>query len=212
PRDRTHRDLYRPTVAGGRVCVVGCRAVLEFPTDTERGIDMTAQQYTQLELALVVVGVLMTFVPSYSRLRLAHISAVTRLGGVGGVVGWIRRLLPARVRGMLRRHDDVDPLRLAFSWELLAAGLRMGMPVPLAVRVAAEGAPGKVRTILLGAADRLALGADPADAWGMVSEHQETAQLGRIATRTARSGAAFAAAVTELAEEVRSTASDNARA
>src|SRR5699024_7167013 len=106
----------------------------------------------------------------------------------------------------------VDPLRLAFSWELLAAGLRVGMPVPLAVRVAAESAPGKVRTILLGAADRLALGADPADAWGMVSEYQETAQLGRIACRTARSGAALATAVTELGEEVRSTASDNARA
>lgn len=102
----------------------------------------------------------------------------------------------------------VDPLRLAAGWDLLAACLRAGMPVPTAIRVVADRIPGDGGTALRAAADLLALGADPADAWRPVADVPVTAAFARSAKRTARSGTELAAVATALADEVRVSASD----
>lgn len=104
------------------------------------------------------------------------------------------------------------PLRLAASWDLLAACLCAGMPVPSAVRAVAEDVPGAGSGALSKTADLIALGGDPVDAWEPALYCADTAALARVARRTTRSGAAMATAVAALADEVRNTAADAAEA
>ena len=103
---------------------------------------------------------------------------------------------------------EADPLVLAAAWDMFAACLRSGMPVPAAVRVAADRLSGRARAALVQAAELLALGADPAVAWQAASALPETTRLARAARGTARSGAALAQLVRELAAAQRATAAD----
>lgn len=151
--------------------------------------------------------------PNRSRVRLVHLgSAGTTVINRTAARGR-QRILAAVDRVVTgRRSAGADSLQLAVTWDLLAAGLRSGMPVPAAVRAAADTAPEGVRTVLLGTAERLALGTDPVDAWRGAAACHDTAELSRVACRTARSGAALAVAAAELAESVRASAGDRARA
>ncbi|WP_344871701.1 type II secretion system F family protein [Allokutzneria multivorans] len=106
--------------------------------------------------------------------------------------------------------SEADPLVLAAAWDMLAACLKSGMPVPVAVRVAAERLSGRTRAALVEAADLLALGADPAVAWRSAADLPETTRLARAARGTARSGAALAHLVHELAVALRATATERA--
>lgn len=105
-----------------------------------------------------------------------------------------------------------DPLLLASSWDLLAACLRGGLPVPSAVAAIAAEVPGEAGPALRQTAELIALGADPVQAWAPALKHPATARLARGARRTARSGAALAGVAENLANEVRAGADDLAEA
>ncbi|WP_086663162.1 type II secretion system F family protein [Lentzea kentuckyensis] len=112
----------------------------------------------------------------------------------------------------LREHDpprkkakSTGPFERAAAWDLLAACLRAGLPVPTAIEAVAVDELGQV-------ADLLKLGADPVTAWAPALDRPETAALARAARRTARSGAALARQAAELAERTRAAANDAAEA
>ena len=121
------------------------------------------------------------------------------------LTGW-----PAKLRR--RRATAQDPLRLASCWDLLAACLRGGLPVPLAVQAVADQLPGRAADALRHTAELLALGADPVAAWAPALAEPLTAELARGARRSARSGAALAAVAEGLATRVRAGADDLAEA
>jgi len=129
------------------------------------------------------------------------------LGGV--VFVGARRFLRRRAQ---LGSGQVDPLLLASSWDLLAACLRGGLPVPAAVAAIAAEIPGDAGPALRHTAELIALGADPVAAWVPALDHPATVQLARGARRTARSGAALAGVAETLANEVRAGADDLAEA
>ncbi|MQA09161.1 MAG: type II secretion system protein [Pseudonocardiaceae bacterium] len=108
--------------------------------------------------------------------------------------------------------QPLDRLRLAAGWDLLAACLRAGLPVPAAIRAIAGEMPGDAAGGLRASAELLALGAEPERAWQPALAHPATAQLARSARRTARSGTALADVSTALAERVRAEINDAAEA
>lgn len=128
------------------------------------------------------------------------------LGGV--VLVGARRLL----RSCSRRAKAPDPLQLASCWDLLAACLRGGLPVPAAVQAIAAQAPRQAADALDHTAELLALGADPVAAWAPALAEPLTAELARGARRSARSGAALAAVAEGLATRVRAAGDDLAEA
>ena len=105
-----------------------------------------------------------------------------------------------------------EPLALAGAWDLMAACLSAGLPVPPAVRAAADALPGPAGAALRRAGELLALGADPQQAWQPALECPDTARLARVARRSGRSGAALAAALAALATEVRAGARERSEA
>lgn len=111
-----------------------------------------------------------------------------------------------------RRRPRADSPRLAATWDLLAACLRAGLPVPTAIGAVAAGLSGPEGEALRAVAGLLALGAGPAEAWAPARECPATAPFARAAQRTARSGTALAEAAVELAEEVRSSWANRAEA
>lgn len=110
------------------------------------------------------------------------------------------------------REPKPDPLGLAATWDLLAACLRAGLPVPAAVTAIADDLPADAGRALRATADLLAMGADPVDAWAPAMACPHTATLARGARHTARSGTALADVVAALAETVRDSAGDAAEA
>ncbi|HVK20865.1 MAG TPA: type II secretion system F family protein [Actinokineospora sp.] len=153
--------------------------------------------------------------PPWRRVLLAALSAgaltYLTLGFVACVVaavvaGWaIARL----ARG---KPPRVDSASMAATWDLFAACLTAGMPVPGSIRAVAADLPGQPGRTLRNVADLLALGADPIDAWATALDCPETAALARGARRTARSGAALAGVARDLAADVRARAADDAEA
>jgi pilus assembly protein TadC len=131
---------------------------------------------------------------------------------LGLAVGYCVRRLTRRTPDRLRRPGGVDALRLAGGWDLLAACLRGGLPVPAAIGAIAPQLPGEAGCALLRTADLLALGADPAEAWTPTLRHPLTERLARSARRSTRSGAALAGVAEALAAEARSGAQDLAEA
>ncbi|HEY0804678.1 MAG TPA: type II secretion system F family protein [Pseudonocardiaceae bacterium] len=119
----------------------------------------------------------------------------------------LRRAGPGR-----QRARAPDSLLLASSWDLLAACLRGGLPVPVAVRVIAADVPEPAAGALRHTAELLALGADPVAAWAPALAESSTAELARGARRSARSGAALAVVAEGLATTVRASADDLAEA
>jgi Flp pilus assembly protein TadB len=131
------------------------------------------------------------------------------LGAVAAVAAWLG------LRRYLRRGpcaQPPDPLAVAATWDLLAACLRAGLPVPTAVRVVAGDLPAEAADALRATADLLALGADPVEAWSPALDCPVTAGLARGARRSTRSGTALAGIATTLAEGIRDTAGDVAEA
>ncbi|MEU7475145.1 type II secretion system F family protein [Lentzea sp. NPDC042327] len=97
------------------------------------------------------------------------------------------------------------PFERAAAWDLLAACLKAGLPVPTAIAAVRVDGLGRV-------AELLRLGADPVTAWATALDDPATAALARAARRTARSGAALAQQAAELAERTRADAVDQAEA
>jgi Flp pilus assembly protein TadB len=139
---------------------------------------------------------------------------------VGALVGWpLGPLAGAAVAvaawRLARRRTspgDPDPLALAATWDLLAACLHAGLPVPAAVTAITDDLPADAGRALRATADLLAMGADPVDAWAPAMSCPHTAALARGARHTARSGTALADVVAALAATVRDRAGDAAEA
>ncbi|PXY32654.1 hypothetical protein BAY60_01960 [Prauserella muralis] len=127
-----------------------------------------------------------------------------------GALAWFgtRRWLATRGR----TGSSEQALRLAATGDLLAACLRAGLPVPVAVRAVAGTAPAEAEAALRATSELLALGAEPAEAWEPARGCAATAELARAACRTARSGSALAGAAGELAERARASVADEAEA
>lgn len=117
-----------------------------------------------------------------------------------------------RALGRPRRDDDGEALALAGAWDLLAACLRAGMPVPVAVRAVADGLGAPAEPALRRTAELLALGADPEQAWQPALDCPSTARLARAARRSGRSGSALAESLTRLAAESRAVARERSEA
>ncbi|MGB6163772.1 MAG: type II secretion system F family protein [Pseudonocardiaceae bacterium] len=109
-------------------------------------------------------------------------------------------------------REGIEPLALAGAWELLAACLRAGMPVPVAVRAVAEGLDAPAGPALRRTAELLALGADSAQAWQPALECTATVRLAKAAQRSGRSGTALAESLTRLAAQVRAGAREQSEA
>lgn len=122
----------------------------------------------------------------------------------GAAVWWLHR--------RAGRPRKADPMRVAATWDLLAACLRAGLPVPTAITAVAGELPGEPARALRAAGDLLALGADPVTAWTPAVACPETAALARGARRAAQSGTGLANLVTDLAADLRAGASDAAEA
>lgn len=105
-----------------------------------------------------------------------------------------------------------DPLRRAAGLDVLAACLRVGLPVPTAVAAAADEMTGPVARDLHRVAELIRLGADPAQAWQPAMARPELTGLARRARRTARTGAALAEAAAAIAGELRAAAGQAAHA
>jgi Flp pilus assembly protein TadB len=129
----------------------------------------------------------------------------------GVTQGWVTRRW---VTWWARRSagTDIEPLALAGAWELLAACLRAGMPVPVAVRAVAEGLDAPAGPALRRTAELLTLGADPMQAWQPALECTATARLAKAARRSGRSGTALAESLTRLAADVRAGAREQSEA
>lgn len=146
------------------------------------------------------------------------VAAVSAAVLVGTMTNWLMALPAAgggwfAARRLVRKpKPQVDPLRLAAGWDLLAACLRAGLPVPSAVRAVAGRIPGEGGQALRETAELLALGADAADAWRPAASVPSTAPLARGARRTARSGTELAAVAAALATDVRTSSGDLAEA
>ncbi|WP_226437655.1 MULTISPECIES: type II secretion system F family protein [Rhodococcus] len=107
--------------------------------------------------------------------------------------------------------DAPDPHAVAASFDLFAACLRAGMPTAAAAEVVAGSAPTELAAALRLGADRLKLGADPADAWGDVDDGP-LVDFARAARRSARSGAPLSESVAELAVRRRAENEDRVAA
>ncbi|MBQ0928079.1 type II secretion system F family protein [Saccharopolyspora endophytica] len=118
----------------------------------------------------------------------------------------LRRSPPVAPRP--RREERADPLVLAAGWDLLAAGMRAGLPVPVIVRAVAVEVVGTARRTLNEVADHLALGSDAAAGWEPALRDPDTAELARAARRTARTGSALADVAAELADRARARSSE----
>lgn len=111
-----------------------------------------------------------------------------------------------------RQPPKADPMTVAATWDLLAACLRAGLPVPTAITAVSGGLPPAAAQALRSSADLLTLGADPHTAWAPATNCPDTAALARGARRAAQSGTALADLVTDLAATVRSNTADAAEA
>ncbi|WP_263250525.1 type II secretion system F family protein [Saccharopolyspora rosea] len=146
-------------------------------------------------------------------------SAVFLVGGVVvagpvfgvGLAGCVVAAVLLESRRRRRRQELVDPLVLAAGWDLLAAGMRAGLPVPVVVHAVAEEFSGAARRALREVAEHLALGADALAAWEPALRCPDTLELARAARRTARTGSGLAEIAAELAGEVRASAADDAQ-
>ncbi|MDL5154492.1 type II secretion system F family protein [Actinomycetospora sp. Odt1-22] len=128
------------------------------------------------------------------------VDAARRLGALD------RPAAPSRPRS--RRPTPRDPWREAGAWDELAACLRAGLPLDVAVRAVADSAPVPTAQALVRVADLVALGADPAEAWAPALDEPSTARLARAARRSARSGAAVADVAVTVAADVRAEAAE----
>jgi pilus assembly protein TadC len=103
-----------------------------------------------------------------------------------------------------RRERQRAAADLPYLVDLIAAGLRTGLPTQRAVRVVADAASGPVAARLATVARSLALGVPPARAWAALTDLPGGDRMVSAATRSADSGAALAAAFERLADDQRS--------
>lgn len=121
-------------------------------------------------------------------------------GVVIAVAAWVligRSELPPVRRRRLAAERDLPGLV-----HLLAAALQTGCATGEAVSIVCAAFPGPAADLLAPVPTRLALGIDPATAWGSLLGQPPVAALGRVMVRSHRSGAAVVGEVDRLSEEL----------
>ena len=161
---------------------------------------MTAQA-----LAMLVVAIALMVAPGPAGPR-SRLGSTTTSAAIAPRRTWTTAFLTGWAQRGARRDAGGESLALAGAWELLAACLRAGMPVPVGVRAVAEGLDAPAGPALRATADLLALGAEPAQAWQPALKCTATVRLARAAARSGRSGTALAESLTRLAAAVRADA------
>ncbi|MFC0313355.1 type II secretion system F family protein [Gordonia phosphorivorans] len=129
-----------------------------------------------------------------------------------------RSVLGGEPRWLRQRRQASDAFAVAAGYDLFAVCLKAGLPVSTAAAVAAEHCPDPMAGQLARAAELLALGADPAQAWAQESagkaddpgEHFR--ELATLARRASRAGSSLADGVAALAEATREQAQTEALA
>ncbi|MFD0925952.1 type II secretion system F family protein [Williamsia deligens] len=133
--------------------------------------------------------------------------------------GWVLwRVAPPPPRDRSPRWLGVarartDPFAVAAGYDLFGVCLRSGMPVSTAAAVVADTAPPELADTLRRAAELLALGADPVQAWEPSPDAAPAAvSLCAMARRSARAGSSPVHGLAELARSQRESAQDAAAA
>lgn len=141
-------------------------------------------------------------------------AAALLIGGHHRALGRRAGVLPGPVNVGGRTDAARDPFAAASALDVFAVCLSAGMAVPAAAAVTSEFAPPALSALLVRAADLLALGADAETAWQVPDEHPDDSSiaLARLARRSAASGAALSAGVTDIAEQQRQRVTDAATA
>lgn len=121
-------------------------------------------------------------------------AVVLQLGGLA----WTDRLS--------RSGTDPSHVELAVASDLIAAALRAGAPVPLAVRAAGDVLEGPLSAALTQIGKELSSGVPPKRAWQRLAGIGAARRLINAARRTADSGAAMSGALTRCADDVRADA------
>jgi pilus assembly protein TadC len=111
----------------------------------------------------------------------------------------IGRLESAEVKERRLREEADAPI----CADLIAAALRAGAPVDVAVLGVAEALGGPLRERLTTVARSLRLGAEPAEAWSHVAGMPGGTRIAASAVRSSASGSALAGALTRLADDLR---------
>jgi Flp pilus assembly protein TadB len=97
----------------------------------------------------------------------------------------------------------VDRAAVPLVLDLLAAALRTGVPVPVAISVVAAGAPAAIADPLRRTAALLQLGASGPQAWAPLLVSTELAAIGVVAARSADSGIRLADGLGRRADIIR---------
>jgi pilus assembly protein TadC len=111
----------------------------------------------------------------------------------------IGRLEPAEAKQRRLREEADGPI----CADLIAAALRAGAPVDVAVLGVAEALGGPLRERLSTVGRSLRLGAEPDEAWSHLAGMPGGSRIAAAAVRSSSSGAALAGALTRLADDLR---------
>lgn len=138
----------------------------------------------------------------------------TLLGGFVGVAAGVlgawfawRALARAETPDQRRRREQLSA-DLPLGIHLLAATLRSGAAVSVALEVVAAAVRGPVGEEFRLLQARLDLGADPATVWSAVAADGPLVPLGRTMLRAYRSGSSVAGAVDQLSADLRAARRD----
>lgn len=158
-----------------------------------------------MSLALMVAAMALVAwpVPGSALARVARSDRPSRFGV----------LFHGEPRWIGRKSRDPDPFAVAAAYDLFAVCLRAGLPIGVSAAVAAERAPEPLAGSLGRAAELLALGADPVQAWSHTGDRDASfGELSMLARRAARAGSSLAEAITGLADTTREAAQTQALA
>ncbi|MBS43698.1 MAG: type II secretion system protein [Nocardioides sp.] len=139
---------------------------------------------------------------------LVGLGAWTVLGGVlGAVAGLVAAVVVVRVAASaepadVRRRRERAARDLPSVVLLLGTALRSGAAPAEALDQVGRALPGPAADRLVPVTARLRLGADPADAWGLLAADPALAPLGQALARAQRSGASVTGVVERLADEL----------
>lgn len=111
----------------------------------------------------------------------------------------VDRLVARNAAGSPQDELDAIPLLL----DLLAAAVRSGAPLPLALGCVAQSTIGQLRVKLNRTAALLRLGAAPAEAWAALDDDPSLAPLAAVASRSSHSGIRLADGLVRQASAVR---------
>jgi pilus assembly protein TadC len=158
----------------------------------------------------VLVGIVVTVI--------GGLAGVVLIGGSWGVASGVvtgagsAAWLCRQPTAAQRRHAHRVAADLPFAIDLVAAALQAGAPAGSATLLAGEAVDGPVGDRLAVVGRALLLGAPPAEAWAQLAFGPRVAgddpghRVARAARRSGHSGAALAAALTRVADDLRADA------